>query len=84
MERVESHKLLGRDVMTKVAYALKPGGIFKSQDGLFGSVDSTEKTEAILTGLVSQGKDGMVKPGNTESVGAFTVREEGQPNNKWN
>ena len=63
----ESHKLLGRDVMTKVAYALKPGGMCKSQDGLFGSVDSTEKTEAILAGLVSQGKDGMVKPGNTES-----------------
>ena len=63
----ESHKLLGRDVITKVAYALKPGGIFKSQDELFGSVDSTEKTEAILAGLISQGKDGMVKPGNTES-----------------
>lgn len=63
----ESHKLLGRDVMTKVVHALKTGGIFKSQDGLFGSVDSAEKTEAILAGLVSQGKDGMVKPDNAES-----------------
>ncbi|OCK80896.1 Fe-S cluster assembly protein dre2 [Lepidopterella palustris CBS 459.81] len=63
----EGHKLLGREVMTKVVYALKPGGILRSQDGLFGSVDSTEKTEAILAGLVNQAKDGMIKPDSTEA-----------------
>ncbi|PSN64057.1 DUF689-domain-containing protein [Corynespora cassiicola Philippines] len=63
----ESHKLLGRDVMTKVADALKSGGLLKSQDGVFGSPQSTEKTEAILAGLID-GIDGMMKPETTESV----------------
>ncbi|KAF2117846.1 Fe-S cluster assembly protein dre2 [Lophiotrema nucula] len=57
----ESHKLLGRDIMTKVASALKAGGVLK------GAVDSSEKTEAILAGL-SEGLDGMVKPEAVESV----------------
>ena len=63
----ESHNLLGRDVMTKVADALKSGGLLKSQDGVFGSPQSTEKTEAILAGLID-GIDGMMKPETTESV----------------
>jgi hypothetical protein len=63
----ESHKLLGRDVMTKVVSALKAGGFLRSQDGLFGAAESSEKTEAILAGLVA-GTDGMMKPAQTESV----------------
>ncbi|ORY03956.1 Anamorsin [Clohesyomyces aquaticus] len=57
----ESHKLLGRDVMTKVVSALKSGGLLKSQDGTFGSAPGAEKTEAILAGLV-EGQGGMIKP----------------------
>ncbi|KAF2004998.1 hypothetical protein P154DRAFT_519040 [Amniculicola lignicola CBS 123094] len=63
----ESHKLLGRDVMTKVVSALKAGGLLKSQDGVFGGQTSAEKTEAILAGLV-EGVDGMMKPEDVESV----------------
>ena len=63
----ESHNLLGRDVMTKVADALKSGGLLKSQDGVFGSPQSTEKTEAILAGLID-GIDGMMKPEDSGSV----------------
>lgn len=63
----ETHKFLGRDVMTMVVRALKAGGILRSQDGAFGSSDSSEKTEAILAGLVD-GVDGMMKPEEVESV----------------
>lgn len=63
----ESHKLLNRDVMSKVAAALKAGGFLRSQDGVFGSANSVEKTEAILAGLVD-GVDGMMKPEKEESV----------------
>lgn len=63
----ESHKLLGREVMTKVVRALKAGGLLKSQDGVFGSAQGTEKTEAILAGLV-EGGDGMMKPAEVGSV----------------
>lgn len=63
----ESHKLLGRGVMTKVVGALKAGGILKSQDGVFGVADSSEKTEAILAGLID-GKGGMMKPKDAGSV----------------
>jgi hypothetical protein len=63
----ESHKLVERDVMTKIVGALKSGGLLKSQDGVFGAQASQEKTEAILAGLVS-GEGGMVKPEDTGSV----------------
>lgn len=63
----ESHKLLGRDVMSKVVSALKPGGLLKSQDGVFGASGGSEKTEAILAGLVD-GPDGMIKPEDVGSV----------------
>ncbi|GME49527.1 Anamorsin [Neofusicoccum parvum] len=62
--RVESQKLLGRDLMSKLVEALRPGGRFRSEDGRFGT-DGAEKTEAILAGLVNQDGDGMVKPDNT-------------------
>ncbi|EAT87403.2 hypothetical protein SNOG_05012 [Parastagonospora nodorum SN15] len=51
----ESHKLLARDVASKVAGALKVGGILKA------------KTEAILAGL-SESPNGMVKTEQVESV----------------
>ncbi|CAI6338086.1 unnamed protein product [Periconia digitata] len=63
----ESHKLLSRDVMVKIADALKPGGYLKSQDGVFGATGGAEKTEAILAGLV-EGSEGMTKPEDTGSV----------------
>lgn len=63
----ESHKLLGRDIMTQLVSALKAGGLLKSQDGVFGSTGGAEKTEAILAGLVG-GPDGMMKPEQVESV----------------
>lgn len=63
----ESHKLLGRDVMVRIADALKPGGYLRSQDGVFGAASGTEKTEAILAGLV-EGSDGMTKPEDAGSV----------------
>lgn len=62
--RAESQKLLGREVMSKLVDALRPGGRFRSQDGKFGT-DGAERTEAILAGLVNQDGDGMVKPENT-------------------
>ncbi|KAF2441411.1 Anamorsin [Karstenula rhodostoma CBS 690.94] len=63
----ESHKLLHRDVMNKVAGALKAGGLLKSQDGVFGAAGGAVKTEAILAGLID-GADGMAKPEQVESV----------------
>lgn len=63
----ESHKLLVRDVMNRIAAALKAGGVLKSQDGVFGSSGGTEKTEAILAGLV-EGPEGMTKPEDAGSV----------------
>lgn len=62
--RAESQKLLGREVMSKLVDALRPGGRFRSQDGKFGT-DGAETTEAILAGLVNQDGDGMVKPEDT-------------------
>ncbi|KAF2709164.1 DUF689-domain-containing protein [Pleomassaria siparia CBS 279.74] len=63
----ETHKFLGRDVIAKIVSALKAGGILKSQDGAFGTGSGSEKTEAILAGLVD-GADGMTKPVEVESI----------------
>ncbi|KAJ8111555.1 hypothetical protein OPT61_g5878 [Boeremia exigua] len=60
----ESHALLVRDVMHKIVSALKVGGVFKSQDG---ALHGSEKTEAILAGLV-EGAEGMTKPAQEEPV----------------
>lgn len=60
----ESHALLVRDVMHKIVSALKTGGVFKSQDG---ALQGSEKTEAILAGLV-EGAEGMTKPAQEEPV----------------
>jgi hypothetical protein len=60
----ESHKLLARDVASRVASSLKVGGILKGQDGI---LDGSAKTEAILAGL-SESPNGMVKTEQVESV----------------
>ncbi|KAH6639367.1 cytokine-induced anti-apoptosis inhibitor 1, Fe-S biogenesis-domain-containing protein [Boeremia exigua] len=60
----ESHALLVRDVMHKIVGALKVGGVFKSQDG---ALQGSEKTEAILAGLVEHA-EGMTKPAQEEPV----------------
>ena len=60
----ESHKLLARDVASKVAGALKVGGVLRGQDGI---LDGAAKTEAILAGL-SESPNGMVKTEQVESV----------------
>jgi len=60
--RTESSKLLDRNVMSKLVYALKSGGNVRSQDCTFGTVQGSEQTEAILAGLVQAGNSGMTKP----------------------
>lgn len=60
----ESYALLVRDVVHKIVTALKVGGVFKSQEG---ALQGSEKTEAILAGLV-EGVEGMTKPAQEEPV----------------
>ena len=57
----ESRELLNRDVLSRIAKALKPGGKLRSQDGKFAIEDGEERREAIFAGLVVEGAD-MVKP----------------------
>lgn len=65
---------LNRQVMEKLVPSIKAGGRLRSQDGLFGSATSTEKTEAILAGLVDGGGDGMLKPDSTSGAQTVTLR----------
>ena len=51
--------------MHKIVSALKEGGVFKSQDG---ALQGSEKTEAILAGLVESTEGGMTKPAQEEPV----------------
>ncbi|KAI9701551.1 MAG: electron carrier [Candelina mexicana] len=78
--RVESQRLIDREILKKVVLALKVGGILRSQDGTFGTSESEERREAILAGLLLQGEDGMVKPDSsaTQSV-PLRVRRKNQP-----
>ncbi|KAM3420412.1 Fe-S cluster assembly protein DRE2 [Cercospora zeina] len=64
----ERSQLLDRAVMQRIVDSLKPGGRLKSQDGQLGAVQSPEKTEAILAGLMDANGDGMVKPESTAST----------------
>jgi len=62
--RAESSQLLVRDVFTRIAQALKPGGKLKAQQGSFGHTqggDDIEYKECILAGLVVE-EDGVMKP----------------------
>lgn len=60
--RTESSQLLGRDVLGRIAQALKAGGKLQAQDGTFGQgVAAPERQEGILAGLIVDGS-GMAKP----------------------
>lgn len=60
--RVESGRLLGREVFGRIVQALKAGGKLQAQDGTFGEDPASEEVrEAILAGLVAEG-EAMVKP----------------------
>jgi hypothetical protein len=60
--RNESQQLVDRNIMGKLFEALKVGGKLRSQDGTLGQIDGTEKTEAILAGLILDGSAGLKKP----------------------
>ena len=62
--RTESKRLLNRDVLSRIALSLKPGGRLKSQNGKFATDDAEERREAIFAGLVVEGDD-MIKPKHT-------------------
>lgn len=67
--RTESTQLLSREVVSKIVSAIKPGGKLTSEDGTFGQVGTSERSEAILAGLISMGdgSDGMIKPEESSS-----------------
>ena len=63
--RTESTRLLDRILLSKCVEALKPGGWFRSQDNTYAQNEtSTERTEAILAGLITSAT-GMQKPSHT-------------------
>lgn len=62
--RIESKKLLSRDVLLRIVQSMKPGGRLQSQDGKFATDDAEERREAIFAGLLVEGDD-MVKPDHT-------------------
>lgn len=67
--RTESTGLLDRNVFTRIASSLRPNGKLESQDGTFGTKSSEEeRTEAILSGLISAPDGGMTKPANSEAI----------------
>ncbi|KAF2737345.1 DUF689-domain-containing protein [Polyplosphaeria fusca] len=76
----ESERLVGRDIMKHIVSALKAGGKFKSQNG---ALAANEKTEAILAGLI-EGKDGMVKPEQVESMSIPLKLGKKKPNGLTN
>lgn len=68
--RNESQRILDRTILARVVRALRPGGVIRSQDGIYASAEGQERTEAILAGLiVSSSEDsGMMKPEQTGPV----------------
>lgn len=60
--RKESQSLVGRKVLELLVRSLKVGGLLKSQDETFGTVEASEKNEAILAGLSYEAGKGFVKP----------------------
>jgi hypothetical protein len=72
--RNESQKLLTRDVMAQVYEALVAGGKLKSQDGSFGTKPGSDKTEAILAGLIlDDSGDGMMKQVDAGGTGVVML-----------
>ena len=68
--RNESRALLGRNILETLVKALRPNGRLRSQDGMLGKEEGSEKNEAILAGLASAPDGGFVKPSynTSESV----------------
>ena len=62
--RIESRRLLNRDVLSRIVRSLRPGGKLRSQDGVFAADGTEERREAIFAGLLAEG-DCMVKPDHT-------------------
>ena len=63
----ESQPLLDRRSLSLVVKSLKPGGSLKSQNGGFAATEGTERTEAILAGLVIDHGGGARKPESTSA-----------------
>ena len=68
--RIESQRLIDRNILAQIVRSLKPGGRLRSQDGTFASTESPERREVILAGLMVADKDGVTKPNydTTQSV----------------
>jgi hypothetical protein len=67
--RAESKRLLSGDLLLQIVKSLKPGGSIQSQDGMFAVENVDERRDAILAGLIVEGKD-VLKPDHeaTQSV----------------
>ncbi|KAL2041067.1 hypothetical protein N7G274_006011 [Stereocaulon virgatum] len=67
--RAESKRLLSGDLLSQIVKSLKPGGSIQSQDGMFAVENVDERRDAILAGLIVEGKD-VLKPDHeaTQSV----------------
>jgi len=70
--RVESKKLLGSDLLSRIVKSLKPGGKMRSQDGTFATSDAEERREAIFAGLIVESGD-VSKP-NHEATHSVPLR----------
>ncbi|KAI9849282.1 MAG: electron carrier [Sclerophora amabilis] len=61
--RSESSSFLNRELLAKIVLAMKEGARLKSQDGTFATAeDGQERAEAVLAGLIVEGREGIVKP----------------------
>ena len=61
--RIESQKLISREILASLIRALNAGGRLRSQDGAFASDEyPEERREAVLAGLILSDKDGVTKP----------------------
>ena len=68
-----NHSNVDRSVLSKIVQALRPGGKLQSQDGQYAAQSGSEKTEAILAGLVECAGQGMQKP-ETSNAAPVSLR----------
>lgn len=57
----EASHFVTKDVMLQLVQSMRAGARIRRQNGTFGTV-TTERTEALLAGLLEDGTGGMVKP----------------------
>jgi len=57
----QTRRYLGRGVLARIVRSLRPGGLLQSQDGSYADLE-TERTNAILAGLIKNNGPGMMKP----------------------